>query len=132
MLHLGRFTLDIRTFFTVRVVKSWNQIPSQVGNTLSLLVFKRHLDNALYRMLYLGQLRIGQAAGFDDCCRSLPTEIVCSMLFHIKNTNAYLHRILAQGLFPTPGNNCTLLSHLQLQDLNMRARMHHLTCAPLL
>lgn len=44
----------------------------------------------------------------------------------------YLHRILAQGLFPTPGNNCTLLSHLQLQDLNTRARMHHLTCAPLL
>jgi len=32
-------------------------------------------------LLWLGRSWIGHAIGADDCCRSLPTEIVCSILF---------------------------------------------------
>ncbi|KAK4815807.1 hypothetical protein QYF61_007247 [Mycteria americana] len=48
----GRFRLDIRKhFFTKRVVKHWNRLPRDVVDALCLLVFKRHLDNALHSIL---------------------------------------------------------------------------------
>ena len=44
----GRFTLDIRRkFFTKKVVRCWNRLPTEVVDAPSLEVFKARLDGAL-------------------------------------------------------------------------------------
>ena len=48
----GRFRLDIRKkYFTVRVVRHWNRLPSVVVDTPSLETFKVRLDKALGNLL---------------------------------------------------------------------------------
>ena len=49
---LEEFELDTRKkFFTVRVVKHWNQLPREVVNTPSLEAFQARLDGALSNLI---------------------------------------------------------------------------------
>ena len=51
-LEEGRFRLDIRKqFFTVRVVRHWNGLPSKVMDACSLKAFKARLDGALSNLI---------------------------------------------------------------------------------
>ena len=51
-LEEGRFRLDIRKkFFTVRVVRQWNSLPSEVVVASSLEAFKARLDGALSNLV---------------------------------------------------------------------------------
>jgi len=48
----GRFRLDIRKkFFTMRVVRHWNRLPSEAVAAPSLAVFKARLDGALSNLV---------------------------------------------------------------------------------
>ena len=48
----GRFRLDIREkFFTVRVVRQWNRLPSEVVDAPSLEALKAGLDGALSNLV---------------------------------------------------------------------------------
>jgi len=47
-LEESRFRLDIsKKFFTVKVVRRWNRLPSKVVNAPSLQAFKARLDGTL-------------------------------------------------------------------------------------
>ena len=51
-LQEGRFRLDIRKkYFTVRVVKHWNRLPSKAVDAPFLEVFKARLDRALSNLV---------------------------------------------------------------------------------
>ena len=48
----GRFSLDIRKkFFTVRVVRHWNRLPSEVVDAPSVEAFKARLHGALSNLV---------------------------------------------------------------------------------
>ena len=51
-LEEDRFRLVIRKkFFTVRVVRHWNRLPSEVVNVLSIEAFKAWLDGTLSNLI---------------------------------------------------------------------------------
>ena len=51
-LEEGRFRLDIRKkFFTVRVVRHWNRLPSEVVDAPSLEAFKARLDGSVSNLV---------------------------------------------------------------------------------
>ena len=51
-LEEGRFRLDIRKkFFTVRVVRHWSRLPSEVVDAPSLEAFKARLDGAVSNLV---------------------------------------------------------------------------------
>ncbi|KFP23273.1 hypothetical protein Z169_03436, partial [Egretta garzetta] len=51
-LNQGRFRLDLRKkFFTMRVVKHWHRLPTEVVEAPSLEAFKARLDGALSSLI---------------------------------------------------------------------------------
>ena len=51
-LEEGRFKLNIRKkFFTVRVLRHWNRLPSEVVDTPYLEAFKANLDGVLSNLV---------------------------------------------------------------------------------
>ena len=50
-LRQGRFRLEIRKFFTRRVVRHWHRLPREAVDAPSLEAFKARLDAALGSLL---------------------------------------------------------------------------------
>lgn len=46
-----KFGLDIRNFFTMRVVKYWNRLPREIMKPLSSELFRSQLDMALSSLI---------------------------------------------------------------------------------
>ena len=51
-LEHSKFHMNIRkSFYTVRVTEHWNRLPTDVADSLSLKIYKTHLDAFLCNLL---------------------------------------------------------------------------------
>lgn len=87
------------SFFTVRVRSPGVRTPNEVVDApCPMSVFQRHLNNILNIIL---QLLVNPEVGLDDCCRSLPVEILVwhfpGYLRHSKDALQALQRAVCFG-----------------------------------
>ena len=72
----GRFMSDIRRCITVRVVRHWNILPSDVVDAPLLETFKKRQGKALGNLIYLWCLWHCREVELDGLQKSLPTQRV--------------------------------------------------------
>jgi len=80
-LEEGRFRVDIRKkFFTVRVVRHWNRLPSEVVGPPLLEAFKARLDGAVSNLVYR-EVSLPIAGGWNQVILNVPSNTNHSMMF---------------------------------------------------
>jgi len=73
-LEEGRFRVDIRRkYFTVRVVRHWNRLPSEVVDAPFLEVCKAMLDGSLGSRIYW-ELSLPMAGGWNSVNFKVPSS----------------------------------------------------------
>ena len=79
-LEEGKFRLDIRKkFFTVRMVRHWNRLSSEVLNASSLEAFKVRLDGTLSNLVQ-SEVSLPIAGGWNSMTLKVPFNQNCSMV----------------------------------------------------
>lgn len=71
-LKVGKFRLDIRKKFTVRVVRTWKRLP-RVVDTPSLEMFKAMLDRALSNLVWC-KVSLTVAGGWTGWSVKVPSD----------------------------------------------------------
>jgi len=80
-LRQGRFRLDIRKFFTQRVVTHWNRLHKVAVDAPSLEAFKARLDVALGSLLWwLVTLHVAGGLKLDGHCGPFQPRPFCDSM----------------------------------------------------
>ena len=89
-LEEGKFRLGIRNkFLTVKVVRHWNRLPSEVVNAPSLEAFKARLDGAVSNLVYW-EVSLPIAGGWNKMILKVPSNTKHSMIMKTQFDSEHL------------------------------------------